>query len=303
MEQLDKGAIDAVAKLAKLSETKVVSITLPEKINGLPSAIPALLHADTGKATSLYDLLAPWRTKPERKVGTARVETLESFVELIDRHKQENSVIFAKTDWKEPALTAVIDYHSADGPDNGKHRIHYQFPLSEEWKAWLKIDGQGMNQAVFAEFIEDHIADLSSPDLNEAEDFERMFGAKVGFPNDIVMLSRGLQINAETRVKQAVKLQTGESQIMFEEDHKNANGEPLTVPGVFILQIAPFFMGEAKRIPVRLRYRLRDGALTWICQLYRPDRYITEQVRSDLDKAAEETGLPKFEGAPEMSAG
>lgn len=303
MEQLDKGAVEAVAKLAKQSEMKVISITLPEKINGLPAAIPALVHPDTGRIIGLHDQLAPWRTRPERKVGTARAETLESFIELILRHKQDNSVIFAQTDWQKPALTAVVDYHDANGPDNGKHRIHYQFPLSEEWKAWLAINGKKMDQTAFAEFIEDHIADLSSPHHDEIIDFERMFGAKVGFPNDIVMLSRGLQINAETRVKQAVKLQTGETQIMFEEDHKNASGEPLIVPGVFVLQISPFFMGEPTRIPVRLRYRLVNGSLTWICELYRPDRYITDQVRSDLNRAADETGLPKFEGAPEMSGG
>lgn len=302
METLDKGAVEAVAELARKTGSQLVSVSLPEKINGLPAFIPVLVNQQTGAVTSLYDKLAPWRTKPERKVGTAKVNTLVSFIDLVERHKLENSVIFANTDWQKPSLTAVIDYHAGNAPDNGQHRIHYQFPLSEEWNAWLAVNGKQMAQAQFAEFIEDHIADLSSPDFNEAEDFEKMFSAKVAFPNDIVMLSRGLQINAETRVKNVVKLQTGEAQITFEEDHKNANGEPLVVPGVFILQIPPFFMGEAKRIPVRLRYRLLGGELKWTFQLYRPDRYITEQVRADLEAAAEETSLPKFEGSPEMSA-
>ena len=302
METLDKGAVEAVAALAKQTGSQLVSVSLPEKINGLPSFIPVLVNPQTGVVTSLYDKLAPWRTKPERKVGTASAETLESFIDLVDRHKQANSVIFATTDWRKPSLTAVIDYHSETAPDNGAHRIHYKFPLSEEWKAWLDVHGKPMEQAAFAEFIEDHIADLAAPDALEVKDFEEMFSAKVAFPNEIVILSRGLQVNAETRVKQAVKLQTGETQIMFEEDHKTAGGEPLTVPGVFILQLAPFFMGDAKRIPVRLRYRLVNGSLKWTIQLYRPDRYITQQVRADLDAAAEDTALPKFEGSPEMSA-
>lgn len=302
METLDKGAVEAVAALALKTGSQLVSITMPEKINGLPSSVPVLVNPQTGVVTGLHDKLAPWRTKPERKIGTARAETLESFIELVERHKLANSVIFATTDWRKPSLTAVIDYHSEEAPDNGTHRIHYQFPLSEEWKAWLDVNGKSMDQAVFAEFIEDHIADLSSPDISEIHDFEQMFSAKVAFPNDIVILSRGLQINAETRVKQAVKLQSGETQIMFEEDHKTAGGEPLVVPGVFVLQIAPFFMGETKRIPVRLRYRLVNGTLKWSFQLYRPDRYITEQVRDDLEEASEKTALPKFEGSPEMSA-
>lgn len=303
METLDKGAVEAVAHLARQTGSQLVSISLPEKINGLPAFVPVLVNQQTGAVTSLHDKLAPWRTKPERKTGTARAETLESFIELVQRHKLDNSVIFATTDWRKPSLTAVIDYHSEVAPDNGTHRIHYQFPLSEEWRAWLDVNAKPMEQAAFAEFIEDHIADLSSPDTSEISDFEQMFSAKVAFPNDIVILSRGLQINAETRVKQAVKLQTGETQIMFEEDHKTAGGEPLVVPGVFVLQIAPFFMGETKRIPVRLRYRLVNGTLKWSFQLYRPDRYITEQVRADLEFAAKETALPKFEGSPEMTGG
>lgn len=303
METLDKGAVEAVADLARKSGSQIMSISLPEKVNGLPSFVPVLVNQQTGAVTSLHDKLAPWRTKPERKIGTARAETLASFIELVEHHKQDNSAIFAATDWSNPSLTAVIDYHAADAPDNGTHRIHYKFPLSEEWRAWLGVNGKAMDQVVFAEFIEDHIADLSTPDLGEKQDFEKMFGAPVAQPNDIVMLSRGLQVTAETRVKQVVKLQTGEAQIMLEEDHKTAGGEPLVIPGVFILQIAPFFMGETTRIPVRLRYRLINGALKWTFQLYRPDRYITEQVRADLEEAAEKTGLPKYEGSPEMSGG
>lgn len=302
METLDQGAVEAVAKLAKASGSQVMHVTAPSDMKGVPSSIPVLFNAETGQVHGLADQFEKYRTKPTRKAGVAKAETLESFIALTNLHKQENSVIFADTSWKNPILLAVIDYHSADAPDNGKHRIAYRFPVSEEWAAWLAIDKKPMSQEAFAEFIEDHIADLSTPDLQEQEDFGGMFAAKVGFPNEIIGLSRGLQIHAETRVKQAIKLQTGESQITFEEDHKTANGDPLNVPGVFILNIAPFFMGETARVPVRLRYRLRDGKLSWSCELYRPDKYITEQVRADMGQASEETELPAFEGNPEMSA-
>lgn len=301
MEQLDEGAVKAIAELARQSKSEIFRVTLPSTVTGAPSEIPVIID-QSGIARSIYDLIAPWRQSPERKIGTARVHTLESFVELVDLHASTHSVIFADTDWTKPALTAVIDYHGPSDPDNGKHRVHYPFPVSEEWKSWLAIHGKPMKQVEFAEFVEDHIDDLAAPNRDEQADFEPKFGARVAHPNEIVELSRGLQINADVRIKNAVKLASGESQIVFEEDHKNAVGQPLSVPGVFILQIAPFFMGEPCRIPVRLRYRLREGQLHWTCQLYRPDRYITEQVRRDLEAAAEKTHLPKFEGSPEMSA-
>lgn len=302
VDQLTQTAVEAIAKLAEAAQIEVTTISLPSTIKGAPSSIPVLLDRKTGAVKDISGLIAPWRDAPQRKTGTATVHTLESFVELVNLHKQDNSVIFADTDWQKPSMTAVIDYHGETTPDNGKHRVHYQFPLSEEWEAWLKLDNKAMTQIEFAEFIEEHISDLAAPQLDEVDDFKKMFGFEVAHPADIIALSRGLQINADTRIKQHVKLQSGETQIMFEEDHKGADGQPLIIPGLFILQIAPFFMGTACRIPVRLRYRPRNGSVQWTYQLYRPDRYITDQVRTDLDRAAEETGLQKFEGTPEMSA-
>lgn len=299
MDQLSESAVKAVADLADRSSFVVQSFSVPTGVKGVPTAIPILISPRTGEAKSLANLIEPWRTRPERKTGTAHVDTIESFIELLERHKTEHSAIFADTDWNKPSLTAVVDYSSSTDADFGQHRIHYSFPRSEEWKVWVGKHSRPLSQVDFAEFIEDHIQDLSAPDTLEEEQFERLFSCKVGYPNDLVMLSRGLQINAEVRVKTALKLQSGESQIVFEEDHKNADGQPISVPGVFIINIPIFHGGASTRIPVRLRYKLRDGAINWTFMLHRPDVYITEEVRRDLERAARETELPKFEGKPE----
>ncbi len=299
MDQFSETAVKAIAELADRAGYSIQSFSVPSGVKGVPTAIPVLVNGRTGEAKGLAALIEPWRTRPERKVGTANVNTLESFIELVERHKTEDSAIFANTDWQHPSLTAVVDYHSSTEAAFGQHRIHYPFPQSEEWKVWTSKHGKPMNQVDFAEFIEDHIQDLTTPDTLEEESFERLFSCKVGYPNDLVMLSRGLQVNAEVRVKNAVKLQTGESQIVFEEDHKNADGQPISVPGVFVINIPIFHAGAATRIPVRLRYKLRDGVIAWTFMLHRPDVYITEEVRRDLERAATELDLPKFEGKPE----
>lgn len=305
MDQLTAPAVREIADLAKDSQFQIGSITVPGQAKGLPSFFPALLDPKTGKASSLKALAEEWRLTPDRKRGTAEVTTLESFIHLVGRHKTEDSVIFADTDWRQPSLTAVIDYHSrgSDGAaDNGKHRIHYQFPLSDSWKAWTEINGQLLPQVQFAEFIEDRIMDLAAPDTLEEEDWRHKFSFRVAFPNELVSLSKGLQVNSEAKVKNAVSLQSGEAQIVFEEEHRDASGNKIDVPGMFILQVPPFFSGAPARIPVRLRYRLAGGQLKWICQLYRPDIYITEQVIRDMERSAAETELPVYQGEPEMSA-
>ncbi|TIP21885.1 MAG: DUF2303 family protein, partial [Mesorhizobium sp.] len=73
-------------------------------------------------------------------------------------------VIFADADWRNPSFTAVIDYHedvSGGLAAFGKHRIQYAFPLSEEWKKWIEMNGEPMKQAEFAYFLEDRVAELS----------------------------------------------------------------------------------------------------------------------------------------------
>jgi uncharacterized protein YfdQ (DUF2303 family) len=318
MDQLSSTAVNAVAELAKSAGTSIITVSAPSGAKGVPSAVPALIDPKDGQFVGLKPLFDAWREAPERKAGIARVTTLASFIDLTKRHQTEQSVIFANTDWRAPSLTTVVDYHhmntdvaDADGEiigkavgkaDNGRHRVEYKFPLSEEWQAWVKADRQPMNQQTFAEFIEDHIAELAAPHEEEISYWQEKLGGKVAYPHELKMLSIGLKVHAETRVSNAVTLQSGEGELTWEETHRDMKGDKLVVPSLFIIQLPPFFMGEAIRLPVRLRYRVREGSVTWIFQMYRPDVYVTEQVNSDVERAARETDLPAYLGTPEMTA-
>jgi hypothetical protein len=95
-------------------------------------------------------------------------------------------------------------------------------------------------------------------------------------------------------------LQTGERVVEFSEEHQNAKGEPIVVPGVFMVSVPAFVDGDPVRIPARLRYRVAGGKVKWFYQLYRWEFFLREQVGYDLKEAgSNETGLPAFEGAPE----
>ncbi len=304
MDQLSETAVNAVADLARQASSQLLPVSTDGMV-GLPSLVPILIDQKSGAAKSVKPLVEEWRLKPVLKRGTALVTTLESFVDLSNRHKTEHSVIFANTDWENPSLTTIVDYHDnvQGGPaDNGKHRVQYEFPRSEEWKAWVGIHGKNLDQGDFAEFIEDHISDLSAPDSMEEEDFQEKFGFKVAYPNELVTLSRGLAVHTETRVKSNLVLQSGEGEITWDEEHRDAQGNKLKVPGMFIIQIPAFHMGDPMRIPVRLRYRVKAGAVVWTVMLYRPDVVITQEVLRNLEQAASLTELPKYVGTAEMSA-
>lgn len=300
----DKGIAAIVDLTRKSLHAEIRTVPVSGLGAGLPSAVPILFDQRTGLASSAAGLIESYRFKPSRKRGTAKALTLQSFIDLVNRHKTADSAVFAATDWQAPGFTAVIDYHeakSAGEADNLKHRIGYDFPQSEEWKAWVAQNGQPMEQGDFAAFLEDRIADLSAPTTAEKIALERDFATTVATPAELIQLSRGLLVNVSSVVKNMVTLASGEASIQFEEQHVGADGKPLKVPGIFMLGIAPFFMGEKISLPVRLRYRKRGQGLVWFYQMYRPDQHVTERVRDDLITVAEQTELPTFEGSPEAA--
>jgi len=306
--RLDGDAVEKLATLgARATGADVISIIAPDGTEGLPASFPvAVIHGERPEIRSLKALAEEWRDHPEHRRGVAKVGDVQSFIELVNRHKTDNSVVFADSDWRKPSMTAVIDYHSheSDGPaDFGKHRVHYAFPFSDEWSVWLKHDGKPMDQAEFAEFIEERAPDMTTLVEAEAAHHARELQvAKIGMPMEIFDLARGLEINVGGKIKQNLKLQSGEAKISFVEEHTGKDGAPITVPGAFALRIPLFYNQEPIDIPVRLRYRVVGGAIIWIYKLFRVDRLVTEAVRVAKQDVEHETALSVFEGAPEMLA-
>lgn len=298
--------VQVIANLAaQANGIEIINVDNVAKIPGVPDKITAVMVKGENPAFfAAKNLFDCYRLLPERKIGTALTTSVTSFIELVNRHKTEHSAIFAETDWHFPNFCAVINYHRINGQngeaDHLDHKIKYSFPLSEEWQTWLNNNGNEMRQGEFASFIEDRIADLATPEAQEIAEAKERFQTTAATPAKMMELSRGLQVNVESTVRTSTKLQSGEASIVFEEQHKDVAGQNITVPGLFYLNIPPFTNGELKRVPVRLRYRVRNGAISWAYQLYRPDLVINTTVKAALEKTQKETALPVFEGNPEV---
>jgi uncharacterized protein YfdQ (DUF2303 family) len=268
---------------------------------GVPPVVPVLWDRRGGELVPLEAHIDIWRFLPERRAGTARALAIASFIDLVNRHKDDHSAIFANTDWKAPSFVAVIDYHQTGGEArNLGHRITYDFPLTDEWRAWRGQDLVVMDQGEFAAFIEERIAELSSPAEAERGEFERLFQSKFATPAELIQLSRGLQVKVGVNVKQARTLQSGESEVVFEESHHDAAGNKLIVPGLFMLSVPVFFRGHPVRLPARLRYRA-GSSIKWVYQLYRPDIFVGGRIEGEMEHVRKATGLPVYEGAPEVA--
>lgn len=265
--------------------------------------VPLVTRAAGNGQTTVVDIFTEaqkWRNAPARRTGTGKAFTLASFIDLTKRHADEHSVVFASVISDNPSLTAVLDYHKTTGEARfGKHRFTYDFPLSDEWKAWKGGDGKPVSQLEFAQWVEDHIAELASPYDTERTQFEPLIQTSFGNPNEIARIARGLQINVESKVSDIRTLQSGEAQIIFEETHKDGDGRPLKVPGLFMLSIPLFVGGDAIRVPARLRYRKSGQSLSWSYHLYRWQDALRNALVLALEEVAKETASPVYEGQPE----
>ena len=285
---------------AKLPAPQLIDITGERKVLLVPHGLSAM---------GLKPLLAPYDTHPERRQGTAILEDLDSLVLFANRFKDADSVLYASSAVAggEPSLTAVIDYHKK-GEDQvgdaslaryGEHRGIYTFPLSEEWEAWTCKHGEEMNQTDFAEFIESRVADLDTTPTGDALHFAERTMLAFASPSRIVELSRGLTVRSDSRVKNQVNLSSGESQFVYETSHVGDEHGPLKVPGAFLIAVPVFRSGELYQLAVRLRYRLRQGNVTWILELYQHQKRLEMAFDEACERAAEQTGMPLLYGVPE----
>jgi uncharacterized protein YfdQ (DUF2303 family) len=285
--------IEAVERLS-LSETPLLSPEHP--------AVRVLVTPKGKEIRSIKPFIDEYLKAPERLKGPARLTTLDSFIDHVLRCKDAGSAIFADTRQESAKLVAVYNYNDVvSGPRFGDHRAVYEFPLSEEWKAWKNVAAKGyIGQVAFAEFIEDRVTDVI--DQAQAGDVAQRFARDLGFnlagPQRLIELSRGLAIRVDARVVQAINLSSGESQFTYADEHKGEAGEPLKVPGGFVIQVPVFRGGDPFQIPVRLRYRAKDG-VTWAFLLQRTDLVWDLCINEACARAQADTELPLFYGTPE----
>lgn len=157
----------------------------------------AILSPDGGVKPLPKSIFDEYRDAPKRRSGNAEMTRIGSFIEHVNRFKTGSSALFARDDMTTPRLTAVLDYHHAVtdlgdlGPDFCDHTAGFAFPLSEEWKAWVKLNGKAMDNIEFAEFLEERFIDIehvTDPSVLN-EDIRKALGnigvGGLGTPNSV----------------------------------------------------------------------------------------------------------------------
>lgn len=292
---METGVVKAIAELAQGAQKGRIEL---HSFGGMET--PILINP-TGEAQDLRKVIDAYRPFPEMIVGTAHMQTRESFIALVKRHMDKStSAIFADTLSAGPAMCAVIDYHEEyeDKPRWLRHRINFRFPLSDEWNEWMGVKNKAMDQRTFAAFVQRRVMYLSAPEKIEVE-LADLLGVEAAMPAAMMTLSRGLRIHIASVAEEVIDPRTGEHSIQLTEKHNTAKGAKLVVPGMFVVRI-PMFRGSPQhvRLPIHLSYRI-DGTIEWRMEPHQPDVILRNAVLEAVEEVKKETGLPVFEGTPE----
>lgn len=264
-----------------------------------------LLRPDGMTAESIKEYLDEFKDVPDRRIGTEKALDVATFIELTNRFKDEGSVVFAEGKISANKITAsiqaVLDYHLAQSKvteaRNGEHRVRYDFPLSKELEFWIGSNGVEFSQESFAGLLEKRVMEMA---VANEQDIAAIKNLKPKFadPLEILALSRDLEILSVEKVRQAVKLQSGERTIQFTTEHTDTTGKPLSIPDFFMIVIPVFNGGGNARITVALRYRKKGEQIIWYYELYRIDQVFQTAFDATLKEVKEKTSLPLYLGSP-----
>ncbi|WP_052362066.1 DUF2303 family protein [Geminisphaera colitermitum] len=241
-----------------------------QSIEGLRA--PLLLWPKSEKISSLEEFLK----NPIRKKANVIVRDYMSFADYVIKHAEPGTTVFSKVSEEGGTFTAIIDYHHGNAEHaivapshnaiynpgearNCSHSCHYICEHTPEWKRWLSQSGAGMSQTTAAQFIEDNIIDIISPEAAR-----------------MLEVVKTLEATQGVEFKSAVRLENGDRQLHYAHTTTAKSGQQgdLEIPDTFKIRIPVFQNGPAYDVDCRFRYRIKDGSLIIFYEVVRPHKII-----------------------------
>lgn len=229
----------------------------------------------------LRDDLLP---NPRRKTGTYAVHDADSFAAYFAKHASDDTEVWADT--TSHRLVAVVNAHAGTAAGlagHEDHRLSYAVQTTDAWKAWTKLDNQLMNQAAFAEHIENRRIDIVDPSSADMLELAQSFQATIG-----------------VQFQSSKRLQSGERQLEYKEqvDASAGRSGQLEIPETFTLRLIPFEGAGVFDVTARFRYRITNGQLSIGYQLERPEDVIREAFETVIAAVETKTKATVLRGVP-----
>lgn len=280
----------------KMSETQAI-VDLASKI------CPVEIASNDDESIRRVALPPGWEFKeideenllmhPRRKKGNASLKDSESFINYINRHKNHPyTTIYCDQDYSQSKVnfTCIFNdhaYQSQGGeysyPSWRDFTAKYTPKFSEEWNRWVGGNKRQFTQLEMAEFIEENLSDIAAAE-----------GMPTG--SELLEMATSFEANQDMRLKSAIRLQSGGVNMNFVQDD---DGQTLVRMKLFekiAIGIPVFWGGDAYQIAARLRYRVKEGRLTFWYELIRSDKVLEHATKELIKKIESGTSVPLFMG-------
>lgn len=238
----------------------------------------------------LSDEIDKRNARPVHLRGAARVLDEASLIAHALRNKDTSSAIF----YDAARVLVVYDYNRAVTTEDrdgcarwGKHTAEYKPSNSEEWKAWIGGSGKMLQQAEFADLLEERVKDIAGP----------REGRDVPTAAQLMTVALQLKVTSEDVIESEINRTTGEYHLVAKVEQKTTGQTRL--PKEFDIEIPIHDNGPLYRITCSFRFR-KDGAkptFGWIVRGV--ERMQREAMAQMVERVKDATKLPAFAGSPE----
>lgn len=230
-----------------------------------------ILHRSDFKLEQITALNAADVNKPKIVTQAVEMQDSNSFIEYVNRFKNDDSVIFA--DMTSSTVLGVVDYHqmpSANRPNNegsalktyrdpvaelGVHRVRFPVPHSIEWKTWMGANGKLLSHKTFATFLEENAIDiLPLPQVRATS------AAEAEAPQTLLELTRSLQVTQKVSFNSSAR-HGDYDRIEFQKESDATAKGAVTLPTGFDIRIPVYFGEPAISLHCFIRKEIDEGVL------------------------------------------
>lgn len=276
--------------LDNIAETLAREVKTPLEIISEPAGNLKRVALPPGWTLAEKDDDTKLLAAPRRKLAKVKLHDADSFIDYIKRHgSMADSTIWCVANYKAGSVQflGILNDHGEDEDEAAwrDHRATFTPEFSEEWTRWVGKNKAAFTQAEFAAFVEDNLKDIAGVE---------------GCPTGAQMLEMALsfEANQDMRFKSAIRLQNGGVQMSFTQDDDNQTLAKMQMFDRFSIGLPVFWNGDAYRIDARLRYRVRDGKLSFWFELIRQDKVLEAATQTLIGVIRDKTGNPFFFGEP-----
>lgn len=227
--------------------------------------------------------LEPYQDRPFRTRRKVTVTDVESLVLYANGQAEAGQLEL----WADEATATVVAVlNGPEGPETPNwtdHRATLTLRRSPEWAAWLGLSGKLMGQEEFAEFVEDHAADIVRPE-----------------PAIMLELAQSFHASSKVAFEATRMLDSGRRALEFREtvEAKAGRKGEIEIPATIDLALRPWEGCDPYRVSARLRYRIADGVLRIGVKLIDPDAVLRAAFGDVVDAVESGTEVQAFRGKP-----